>query len=98
MPQVAPDLSFADMGRKWGGMGMTTPFSDINVESEVSDAKKESDGDPGAIRTRDPQLRRSTREILDSITNSASYNTFQICLVPAGDRLSRLEGGGLCGL
>jgi hypothetical protein len=58
MPQVAPDLSFADMGRKWGGTGMITPFRDINVESEVSDTKKESDGDPGAIRTRDPQLRR----------------------------------------
>jgi hypothetical protein len=29
---------------------MITPFSDINEESEVSDTKKERDGDPGAIR------------------------------------------------
>ncbi len=55
-------------------------------------------GDPGAIRTRDPQLRRSTLEILDSITDTYSYNTFQVRLVPAGDRLSRLEGGERCAL
>ncbi len=58
MPQVAPDLSFADMGMKWGGMGRITPSSDIEEESKVSDDEKEMNGDPGAIRTRDPQLRR----------------------------------------
>jgi hypothetical protein len=52
-----------------------------------------SNGDPGAIRTRDPQLRRSTREIVESITNPNSYMDFQVRLVAAGDRLSRLEGG-----
>ena len=57
-----------------------------------------SNGDPGAIRTRDPQLRRSTREILDSVTTSASYSIFQVQLVPAGDRLSRLDGGERCNL
>ena len=41
---------------KWGELGDETPFSDIEEESEVFD--DESDGDPGAIRTRDPQLRR----------------------------------------
>ena len=50
MPQVAPDLSFSDMGRRWGETGMITPFCDIDEESEVSDAVRESDGDPGAIR------------------------------------------------
>ncbi len=55
-------------------------------------------GDPGAIRTRDPQLRRSRREILDSITNIDSYKTFQVGLVAAGDRLSRLDGGERCTL
>ena len=44
----------------------------------------------------DPQLRRSTLEILYSVTNSNSYETFQVGLVAAGDRLSRLEGGELC--
>ena len=58
MPQIAPDLSFADMGMKWGGMGMITPSGDTDKESEVSDYEKEMNGDPGAIRTRDPQLRR----------------------------------------
>lgn len=29
MPQITPDLSFADMGMKWGEMGMITPFSDV---------------------------------------------------------------------
>jgi hypothetical protein len=50
MPQIAPDLSFADMGRKWGETGMTTPFSDIEKGSEVSDGGRELNGDPGAIR------------------------------------------------
>ncbi len=58
----------------------------------------EGNGDPGAIRTRDPQLRRSTREILELVTNPVIYKTFQVGLVAAGDRLSRLEGGELCGL
>ncbi len=40
MPQVAPDLSLADMGVKWGGMGMITPFSDTDKETEVSDHKR----------------------------------------------------------
>jgi hypothetical protein len=62
MPQVAPDLSFAGMGRKWGGLGRITPFSDIEEERKVSDDERESSGDPGAIRTRDPQLRRLFRE------------------------------------
>ena len=47
MPQIAPDLSFSDMGRE---TGMITPFCDIDEESEASDAVRESDGDPGAIR------------------------------------------------
>ena len=29
---------------------MITPFCDIDEESEASDAVRESDGDPGAIR------------------------------------------------
>ncbi len=79
-------------------MGMITPFGDREEESEVSDGERESGGDPGAIRTRDPQLRRSTREILDSIINFDSYKPFQVRLVPAGDRLSRLDGGERCAL
>jgi hypothetical protein len=55
-------------------------------------------GDPGAIRTRDPQLRRSTLGILYSVTNSNSYKAFRVGLVAAGDRLSRLEGGKRCAL
>ncbi|MCH7565971.1 MAG: site-specific integrase, partial [Gemmatimonadetes bacterium] len=62
MPQVAPDLSFADMGRKWGGLGRITPNGVTGEECEVSDDEKEMNGDPGAIRTRDPQLRRLFRE------------------------------------
>ncbi len=58
MPQVAPNLSFADMGRKWGGLGRVTLNGVTDDESEVFDDERESDGDPGAIRTRDPQLRR----------------------------------------
>jgi len=57
-----------------------------------SDNPAKTNGDPGAIRTRDSQLRRSTLEILYSLTNSNSYNTFQVGLVAAEDRLSRLGG------
>ncbi len=75
---------------------MITPFCDIDEESEVSDAVRKSDGDPVAIRTRDPQLRRSTHEIVGSTIDSDSYNTLQVRLVAAGDRLSRLERGENC--
>jgi len=70
-------------------------FGDSMRNARTGEWRKcaKSNGDPGAIRTRDPQLRRSMREILDSITDTYSYNTFQFRLVPAGDRLSRLEGG-----
>jgi len=37
---------------------MITPFSDTDEESEILDNERKGNGDPGAIRTRDPQLRR----------------------------------------
>ncbi len=58
VPQVAPDLSFANMGRKWGGLGRFTPNGDADESSQVVDCADERNGDPGAIRTRDFQLRR----------------------------------------
>ncbi len=41
---------------------MITPCSDTNEEREASDFERECNGDPGAIRTRDPQLRRLFRK------------------------------------
>ena len=41
---------------------MTTPISVVEEESEISYDDKRKYGDPGAIRTRDPQLRRLFRE------------------------------------
>ena len=76
VPQLAPDLSFADMERKWGGLGRFTPSSDTDETGELLDDQMELDGDPGAIRTRDPQLRRSTHEILESSINSNGYKDF----------------------
>ena len=58
VPQVTPDLSFANMGRKWGGLGRFTPNGVTDESREVVDDTEETSGDPGAIRTRDPQLRR----------------------------------------
>ncbi len=69
-----------------------------NARRRESAKCAKSNGDPGAIRTRDPQLRRSTRESLKSKANSNSYETFHVGLVPAGDRLSGLDGGELCAL
>ena len=39
-------------------MGMATPSGDTDKTSELLDDEREPNGDPGAIRTRDPQLRR----------------------------------------
>jgi hypothetical protein len=75
------------VGSVWFGVLMR------NARTSKSAKCAKTNGDPGAIRTRDPQLRRFTREILKSVTNSYTYNTFQVRLVPAGDGLSRLEGG-----
>ncbi len=35
VPQVTPDLSFANMGRKWGGLGRLTRNGDTDKSSEV---------------------------------------------------------------
>ncbi len=37
VPQVTPDLSFANMGRKWGGLGRFTPIGDTDESGEVID-------------------------------------------------------------
>jgi hypothetical protein len=44
------------------GLGRITPISDTDEMGELLDNDTESNGDPGAIRTRDPQLRRLFRE------------------------------------
>jgi hypothetical protein len=88
------DLSFAEFDDP------KRPYTAPRKESEPKEAANSLKEmvTRGAIRTRDPQLRRSTRETLESTTNSVSYKTFQVQLVAAGDRLSRLEGGERCAL
>ena len=47
-------------------------------------------------RTGDPQLGKLVSESCEYTTKSSSYEILKTDLVPAGDRLSRLEGGERC--